>query len=404
MSHNLTFGDMMFIVSKIYFIDTIIPKFKNSLSHALKYFPTLAGNCIVPCDLSKPRIQFVEGNSVSLVFAECNVLDFDYLGSSQSRICSEFYPLLPRLSPESMDSGGARKFPVLAVQVTVFPGTGFCIGIEYQHLAADGCAMYGFMKVWAMISKLGEAEPSNNCNNFLLVYDRGVIIDHTKELDDFFWNHLRNTYSEKEMVGIKFPKPHPDKVLSTFVITSDDVQRLKNYVSNRRSSQKRLSTVMIVCGYVWTCLVKQNNVTMNNVDAEETEYLKIKCATTAKNGELSGDDGFLIAVERIGEAIEKRCQEVFEGHKKMFDEYSEKNGGRTFSVAGSPRLDYYKKDFGWGKARKVEIISIDLTGAICFNGSRDGSGVAEIGVGLQREKMEAFSKIFNERLASLSNF
>jgi hypothetical protein len=31
-----------------------------------------------------------------------------------------------------------QLLPLLAVQITVFPSSGICIGLAYQHVAADG--------------------------------------------------------------------------------------------------------------------------------------------------------------------------------------------------------------------------------------------------------------------------
>ncbi|GAA0154074.1 hypothetical protein LIER_12161 [Lithospermum erythrorhizon] len=431
LSHDLTFSDMMFIgcipnqrlifynnhVQKDYFIETIIPNLKKSLSHALMYFPSLAGNCIIPTDSNKPEIRYVEGNSVSFVVAESNFLDFDDIVSDEAQLCSGFYPYLPRLS-----TGGGGKFPILAVKVTLFPETGFCIGVECQHVAADGCAFYAFMKKWAMLSKFGECESSNGYE-LLPIYDRVVVRDHTKELDDLFLNNSRNTLGKKGIEVIKTPGPKPDQVRSTFVIPMDDVQRLKNYAPKQRLSQKPMSTFTVVCAYIWTCMVKANNVTNGKPDAEETEHFCcpfdfrgrveppipsnyfgnciVHCATFAKNGELSGEEGFLVAVERIREAVEKRCQGVFKGLERMIDKYGDINLDRMLWFAGSERLDYYKMDFGWGKPIKFEMISTDSNGAIYLNGCRDGSQVPEIGITLPREKMKVFSEIFRGGLNTL---
>ncbi|GLU01811.1 hypothetical protein SLE2022_190950 [Rubroshorea leprosula] len=43
-------------------------------------------------------------------------------------------------------------------------------------------------------------------------------------------------------------------------------------------------------------------------------------------------------------------------------------------VAGSPLFNVYESDFGWGKPKMVEIVSIDRTRAISLTESADGSG------------------------------
>ena len=71
-----------------------------------------------------------------------------------------------------------------------------------------------------------------------------------------------------------------------------------------------------------------------------------------------------------------------------------KKGGHVIGVAGSPRFGVYGVDFGWGKPRKVEIVSADRTGAISMVESRDGSGGIEISLALKKHQMDVFSPLF----------
>jgi hypothetical protein len=70
-------------------------------------------------------------------------------------------------------------------------------------------------------------------------------------------------------------------------------------------------------------------------------------------------------------------------------------------IAGSPRFELYNTDFGWGRPRKVEMISIDRTGAICLSDSRDGGGGIEIGLVLKKQEMEVFASLFSRGLEAL---
>lgn len=71
------------------------------------------------------------------------------------------------------------------------------------------------------------------------------------------------------------------------------------------------------------------------------------------------------------------------------------------AVAGSPRFEVYSTDFGWGKPKKVEMTSIDRTGAICASESKNGNGGVEIGLVLKMQKMEAFASFFAEGIEAL---
>ena len=74
----------------------------------------------------------------------------------------------------------------------------------------------------------------------------------------------------------------------------------------------------------------------------------------------------------------------------------------VLTVAGSPRLGMYQVDFGWGRPRKVEVISIEKTSALSMaEGGEDGRGV-EIGIALPSHLMESVSKIVADRLLGMS--
>eukprot|EP00268_Persea_americana_P054803 TRINITY_DN6314_c3_g1_i1.p1 TRINITY_DN6314_c3_g1~~TRINITY_DN6314_c3_g1_i1.p1 ORF type:complete len:115 (-),score=25.25 TRINITY_DN6314_c3_g1_i1:241-537(-) len=73
---------------------------------------------------------------------------------------------------------------------------------------------------------------------------------------------------------------------------------------------------------------------------------------------------------------------------------------RVVSVAGSPKFRVYDTDFGWGRPRKVEIVSIEGTGAISLAESRNGDGGIEVGLALLKPEMDRFASAFEEGLTS----
>ncbi|GAU29172.1 hypothetical protein TSUD_275910 [Trifolium subterraneum] len=74
---------------------------------------------------------------------------------------------------------------------------------------------------------------------------------------------------------------------------------------------------------------------------------------------------------------------------------------RLFSIAGSPRFEVYSFDFGWGKPKKVDVTSIDKTGAFSLSESRNNDGGVEIGLALNKQQMEEFAQVFVQGLESL---
>lgn len=138
--------------SKTHFVEKIIPNLKQSLSITLQHFFPFASNLILFPNQDhsgfarKPEIRHVEGDSVSVTFAESS-LDFNYLVGNHPRECNKFHPLVPRL-------GYAKKvsdhisIPLFSVQVTLFPNSGISIGFTNHHTLCDASSRFDFLKAW----------------------------------------------------------------------------------------------------------------------------------------------------------------------------------------------------------------------------------------------------------------
>ena len=158
--------------SKAYFVETIIPRLKHSLSLTLKLFFPLSGNLIFPTDGSTPEIRCMDGDSVSLVFAECSS-DFDHLSGNHQLHDTVFHSLDVQISSKSTKFG-PLLVPILAIQVTKFPNSGICIGFTLHHAARDANAFFRFVRSWASINKMGG---ETELRIELPFYDRTVVRD-----------------------------------------------------------------------------------------------------------------------------------------------------------------------------------------------------------------------------------
>ncbi|CAI0452083.1 unnamed protein product [Linum tenue] len=164
----ITFFDVMWLNSRpmrrlffydfpyptLHFTQSILPLLRRSLSLALHRFFPLAGSLVVPPPPQLPFLCFSPASdSVPLTIAEAESdVDYDGLVGNQPRDVRELHPLVPEMNPGKVRSeDGARLSPLLAVQVTVFPNRGLCIGVQFHHVAADGMAFHGFMKLWAAL-------------------------------------------------------------------------------------------------------------------------------------------------------------------------------------------------------------------------------------------------------------
>ncbi|KAL1560727.1 Malonyl-coenzyme:anthocyanin 5-O-glucoside-6'''-O-malonyltransferase [Salvia divinorum] len=70
-----------------------------------------------------------------------------------------------------------------------------------------------------------------------------------------------------------------------------------------------------------------------------------------------------------------------------------------FGVSGSPKFDLLNSDFGWGKGRRMEVLSTDdekYSMSLC--NSSDSTGGLVVGMSLPKERMVAFATIFEDGL------
>lgn len=64
-------------------------------------------------------------------------------------------------------------------------------------------------------------------------------------------------------------------------------------------------------------------------------------------------------------------------------------------VAGSPRFRLYETDFGWGRPRKTEVVSIDRTEGLYIGDCKDEEGgVVEFGLAMPKRELLVFASFF----------
>ncbi|KAL3814902.1 hypothetical protein ACJIZ3_016170 [Penstemon smallii] len=399
-----------FPCSSAQFLEKIVPNLKKSLSQTLKHHLPLAGSFYFPLNSGMPEFRYVSGDSVSFTIAETSTStsthDFNYLIGNQARDADQFYPFVPSLPEPRTDSESAFKiFPLLAVQVTLFPETGICIGFSNDHTVGDASSIVRFIKAWSSATKLGEEEAKISSLPF---YDRSVIEDPSGRRANIYWNQMKHS------------KYWPQQ---TYILLKEDIQRLRSHVLTKRPNVSHLSSFTISTAYVWSCLAKTAAKIGEMVDDNEPEYYVITvdarhrldppvpatyfgnclaaAVTESTHGELKGEDGFLVAVELISELISKRVnnkEETMRGADDWMAKYAPLFEKRVFGVAGSPKFDLYDTDFGWGKPSKYEAVSIDGDSAMSLCKSREFEGGLEIGLSLFKPKQDAFEAIFNEEL------
>ncbi|XP_052175353.1 BAHD acyltransferase DCR-like [Diospyros lotus] len=284
------------------FSQTVLPKLRQSLSLTPQTWTLLARNLAWPQSSDKPLIQYSEGDALSLTVAESGA-DFHHLSDKSSfREATEYRSHLPDL-PSSH-----ARVPVLALQVTRFPNSVFSVGHSAHHAVVGGKTLTAFMTAWASI-----------CSS-------------------------SNSMADQPLYGRAF--------------LSDDQERAMLSLHGMRGGEK--AQLMFAAD----CRARLD-------PPEPSTYFGnsvVGCCATADVDGLLGEDGVAMAAKVIGEAIDdlkhadlKAAQDLIFGRASTPTSLD-----NVFTIAGSPRFEFYKVDFGWGRPRKVEVISIDRTGVSLF--------------------------------------
>ncbi|PNX93606.1 anthocyanin 5-aromatic acyltransferase-like protein [Trifolium pratense] len=116
--------------------------------------------------------------------------------------------------------------------------------------------------------------------------------------------------------------------------------------------------------------------------------------------ELVGKDGIVVAANGIDMRIRDFKSDAVLGSETMIVDFKElfKPGKSVVLVSGSPKLDVYGTDFGWGKPKKSDVVHHDSSGIISLSDCRDGGSGIEIGLSLERSQMANFMNIFQGQL------
>ncbi|XP_057793361.1 malonyl-coenzyme:anthocyanin 5-O-glucoside-6'''-O-malonyltransferase-like [Salvia miltiorrhiza] len=405
------------------FLNAVVPNLKQSLSLTLKHFLPAAGNLLYPNDTDKnmPLLRYAAGDSVQLTIAESG-LDFDELTASCARESDQFYDFVPELPPVK-DDGDYKLAPLMAVQATLFPGRGIALGIVHLHCLGDGRSVNaGLIFGWASINKFGgDEEFLKERGESLPIFDRSLIKD-VDGINTIFWNQLKHVPFKLR----SFPLP-TNRVRATFALTRSDIEMLKNRVRAKKSGLDRVSSFVVAAGYAWSCMAKSEAADGDD-DAEAEELFVIPAdvrgrrnalieppvpanyfgncigfaVARVRRGELAGEGGFEAAAEAVAEEIKNGVDDAAGLLKGAGDWISEvkkckEMKMRCFGVAGSPKFDVAAADFGWGKARKLENLTLDAVEYTMWLGNA-GAGGLEFGLPLPKKRMEAFAAVFADGL------
>uniref|UniRef100_A0A251RR93 Putative transferase, Chloramphenicol acetyltransferase-like domain protein n=1 Tax=Helianthus annuus TaxID=4232 RepID=A0A251RR93_HELAN len=402
--HQVFFYDFPHPTS--YFLETIVPKLKHSLSITLQHFFPFAGNLVVYpnqkhlSNAKRPEIRHVEGDSVMLTFAESS-LDFDDLTGNHVRESHKFYPLIPGLGQPSKVSNYVT-IPLFTVQVTIFPNKGIAMGLTNHHCLCDATTRFNFLNAWTSIAKHGTDELFV-ASGSLPFYER--VIKYPESLDEIYFNQPGIEIIDE---GYKLPQlvSDTDKARATLVLTQAHISWLKKWLLTQLPILEYVSSFSVACAYVWSCIAKSRA----RIDWRSRIHPPLpqtyfgNClgpcfCTPTKSSLLASNKGFLTAAEVFGNALSETIKNN-DALMKDAETWLERayDPMPTIGVSGTPKIKIYDVDFEWGKPKKHETPSIDYNGSISVNACKDSPADIEIGICLPAKQLDACISISRDEL------
>lgn len=410
------------------FLQETLPKLKHSLSLTLQHFFPFTSQLFFPPPPQEPYFLHSDGDSVPFTVAE-SAADFNHLVGNHTRDVNLFHPLVPELPPKRVLPDGTRVFAAMAIQVTVFPSTGICIGLVFNHVAGDGVAFNHFLKSWAFVCK-SKGDDLSFIEKFPPFHSRDKIQD-LKGLKPVLLKQVWDSWQqapEKDKEPPKTDVTFNNNVRATFIMDRVVIERLKKRVSTRMilngSEPFHVSSFVATCAWIWVCMVK----TQKSKDKDREMMKKVTyfafvadirtrlgftipsfyfgncldfCVESVKTSELVGENGLVVAAKAIGKEVEELQKGGALRRGEKWVHLWKKIGTEAVSVAGSPKLRVYETDFGWGRPKKSEVVHIDTMGAIALNECRDEEGGIEVALVFDRDEMKVFKSIYEQELNQL---
>ncbi|PKU74960.1 Phenolic glucoside malonyltransferase 2 [Dendrobium catenatum] len=380
-----------------HFIDHNLPILTNSLSLTLRHFYPLAGS-IRPSPNYDNQFEITceEDDSVTITIVEFIGDEFRNISGHHSKNFKNLRLLVPKLTKTSLGGG---QFPLISIQITIFPNQGLCIGFAIHHAACDGSGLMQFIRSWAAACRCTEPTLDDISPPFL---DRSVIINTHGICRKIFEMMRKYKGASGKCLEKQSSLSISDSnlVFATFTLNKDQIGLLKERVQAKRVEEGKpslhISAFAVTCAYAWRCLVKAQAS-----DGDIKQYFVCAvdwrarmrpsipsnyfgnclgvCMAEVNSRVLVEKNGNEVAAMEISKSIDAlQGKDVYEALIAVIDRHWEPARSRRLSVAGSPKFRVYEVDFGWGRPVKVDITSIGGTRAISLVENREEAGGMEI--------------------------
>lgn len=360
--------------------------------------------------------------------------NFNHYSANHPRHLKDLDSLVPELSWSTVDGGvdetdATFVFPIVALQVTVFPNAGLCNAITYCHVMDASCCSH-FMKTWASICR-SDGGDTTLLEKSLPSYDREAIKDPRGLETVFLRDHFMERSAWKDSLVGKTSKSiiRVDNFFkATIVFGRNEIEALRKWAMNQwgksdeSKSPKYLSKFVVTCGFVWTSYVKTRY--RDDDEEEKDEYFRFaadcrnrldcpvqknyfgncitQCYASLKRKELKGEGGFLKAVKVIEGVIEEMKKEPFKDAEKWKESFQKTFVlGSTVLVTGSPKFTVYETDFGFGRPTKVEMVHDLKCMSLAESGSEEGG--LEVGLVFRGDEYEHFMSVVERGLQTFKS-
>ncbi|KAL0399898.1 UNVERIFIED_CONTAM: Malonyl-coenzyme:anthocyanin 5-O-glucoside-6'''-O-malonyltransferase [Sesamum radiatum] len=122
-----------------------------------------------------------------------------------------------------------------------------------------------------------------------------------------------------------------------------------------RQGLLQVSSFVVMVSYVWTCFVKSRK----QVDDDVLEFFVFSVDIRARVDQPVPAKYFEAIADQIFNRVNKKDEVLKKGAENWILEAKKLTTIEAHAVSGSPNFDLYNADFGWGGARKMEVVSID---------------------------------------------
>ncbi|GJZ27425.1 malonyl-coenzyme A:anthocyanin 3-O-glucoside-6''-O-malonyltransferase-like protein [Tanacetum coccineum] len=246
---------------------------------------------------------------------------------------------------------------------------------------------------WTSIAKYGASELFL-ARGLLPSYDRVIIYPNC--LDEMLLKlpqikDIDENYKTPELVDLQ-----SNRVRATFVLTRANINWLKKWLLVQHPELEYVSSFVVGCAYVWTCIAKSRV----HVEGKKGEYEveRFLCSMNWRS-RLDPPVPQTYFGNCVWAATAQTQTTILTGDKGF------PTAGflsiPTIGVAGTPKLNVYDVDFGWGKPKKYEVISLDYNDSISANASKDSPEELEIGLCLPPKQMDVFLTISRNELETI---